>query len=146
MPERRQLTLKSLDDVMPEVERLLKGHVVTGQWSLAQICNHLATTIRMTARPSAGPAQATPEQAAMRMGFFAAGRFPEGRQAPAPFVPKPNLDAAEEAHSLISAIERFQSATGPFPAHPVIGPLSRDEWLRFHTMHAEHHLGFAVPT
>jgi hypothetical protein len=146
MPQRRQLSFKSLDDVMPEVERLLKGHAVAGQWSLAQICNHLATTIRVTARPAAEVGQATPEQAAMRTGFFAGGRFPEGRQSPAPFVPRPDLNAAEEAESLVSAIERFHSASGPFPAHPFIGPLSRDEWLRFHTMHAEHHLGFAVPT
>ena len=89
---------------------------------------------------------ATPEQAKIRAGFFAAERFPDGRQVPAPFDPKPGLDAAHEAQSLARAIERFRSATGPFPAHPIIGPLSRDEWLRFHTMHAEHHLGFAVPT
>jgi hypothetical protein len=146
MPERRRLSFKSLDDAIPEVEHLLKGHVVAGQWTLAQICNHLATTILMTARPAAEPGQPTPEQARIRAGFFAAERFPDGRQVPGPFVPKPGLDAAHEAQSLATAIERFRSATGPFPAHPIIGPLSHDEWLRFHTMHAEHHLGFAVPT
>jgi hypothetical protein len=146
MPERRQLTFQTLDEVMPEVGRLLEGYTVVGKWSLAQILHHLAITIRSTARPASDVPPATSEQTAIHKRFFALDRFPDGRPAPPPFDPPQGLDPLVEAPSLDRALERFASATGPFPAHPVIGPLSGEEWARFHAMHAAHHLGFAVPT
>jgi len=145
MSTRRELSFQDLNQVMPEVERLLTGHTELGQWSLAQICNHLSTTIRLTARAASNVPESTPEQTAIRQAFFAGGVFPAGRQAPAPFVPQPGLDASTEAHSLAESIKRFQAATGPYPAHPFLGPLTAAEWHRFHTMHAAHHLGFVAP-
>jgi hypothetical protein len=145
MANQRQLSFQSLEDVMPEVERLIKGHALAGQWSLGQICSHLAGAIRLTARSPSTAHPATPEQAALKEQFFAAGVFPQGRSSPAHFVPADNLDLSAEVASLARAIEKFQNFTGPFPAHPYLGPLSRDEWVRFHAMHAAHHLGFAAP-
>jgi hypothetical protein len=49
MAERRELTFASLDDVMPDVERLLAGHVTVGRWTLGQILNHLATATHLSA-------------------------------------------------------------------------------------------------
>jgi hypothetical protein len=146
MPERRQLTFQSLDDVMPEVARLLEGHTVVGNWSLAQILHHLAITIRSTSRPASAVPDATAEQSANRARFLALDRFPDGRPVPPPFDPPAGLDALVEAPSLARALEQFASAPGPFPAHPMIGPLSGKEWNQFHVLHAAHHLGFAVPT
>ena len=48
-PERRMLRFSSLDEVMPEVERLRNGHTTVGNWTLAQICRHLATVLRRVA-------------------------------------------------------------------------------------------------
>jgi hypothetical protein len=48
-PGRRTLRYESFDDVMPGVERLLKGHTTVGNWSLAQICRPLAMAIRCSA-------------------------------------------------------------------------------------------------
>ena len=36
MTERRTLTFARLDDVMPEVDRLLAGYEAIGMWSLGQ--------------------------------------------------------------------------------------------------------------
>ncbi len=47
MPERRQLSFTSLDEVMPEVERLLAGCEPAGQWTLGQICRHLTTGLHL---------------------------------------------------------------------------------------------------
>ena len=52
MPERRTLDFARLDDVMPEVDRLLAGHATVGNWSLGQICNHLARVFRMSVEGS----------------------------------------------------------------------------------------------
>ena len=43
---RRLLTFRSLDEIMPEVDRLLEGSTKVGNWSLGQMCLHLATVMR----------------------------------------------------------------------------------------------------
>ena len=69
MPERRMLDFASMDEIMPDVERLLEGHSTAGQWTLAQILYHLATSIRLT---SLGRAGSTPGHGseAFRQRFF----------------------------------------------------------------------------
>ena len=54
---RRDLRFASLGDVMPEVERLLLGHVVVGRWSLGVVCNHLRVGFEMSMDgfPERGP-------------------------------------------------------------------------------------------
>jgi hypothetical protein len=59
--------------------------------------------------------------------------------------PQPGLDPHTEAEALRGAIADYRSRIAPFPAHPRLGPLTGDEWTRFHCMHCAHHLGFAVP-
>jgi Protein of unknown function (DUF1569) len=146
MPERRRLAFASLDDVMPEVVRLLAGHVTLGSWSLGQICNHLATAIRLTLDGPPGPAGPSREQDVARRLFFRSDRFPDGRNAPLLLEPGPGLDAGAEAALLRAAIARCASSCGPFAAHPILGPLTKEEWTRFHCMHCAHHLEFALPS
>src|SRR5262249_51213147 len=45
---RRRLAFANLDEVMPDVERLLAGHVTVGLWTLGQVCNHLALAFRLS--------------------------------------------------------------------------------------------------
>jgi hypothetical protein len=146
MAERRQLDFVCLDDVVPEVERLVAGYVTVGRWTLGQICNHLASALCLTVDGPPSSAEPTREQVIARRRFFRSGRFPEGMEAPlAVLQPKTGLDAETEADALRGAIARFVSTTGPFPAHPILGPLSKDEWTRFHCLHCAHHLSFALP-
>lgn len=42
-------------------------------------------------------------------------------------------------------IARFAAFAEPLPAHPHLGPMTRDEWGRFHCLHCAHHLSFVVP-
>jgi hypothetical protein len=146
MAERRELRFASLDDVMPEVDKLLAGHVTVGGWSLGQICNHVATAIRITLDAPIRRTEVTPEKQAAHRLFLEASRFPDGMQAPLSIlVPPTGLDDRAEAESLRSVIDRFQPFDGPLPSHPKLGPMTKDEWVRFHVMHCAHHLGFAVP-
>jgi Protein of unknown function (DUF1569) len=146
MAERRTLEFTSLTDVMPEVERLLAGHITVGAWSLGQICHHLATAIRLTVDAPIRRREATREQDVARRLFFRSDEFPEGMEAPIPaLVPPPDRDAPTEADALRVEIHRFLAADGPLPAHPRLGPMTKDEWVRFHCMHCSHHLGFALP-
>lgn len=146
MADRRALTFDRLDDVMPEVDRLLAGYEAVGAWSLGQICRHLAVgfELLMDGGPAATPARALD---AVRVRFLRRDRFPDGVAVPlAALVPPPGLDDRAEAESLRAALARFATHPGPLAPHPYLGPLTRDEWVRFHCLHAAHHLGFAVPT
>jgi Protein of unknown function (DUF1569) len=143
--ERRALAFASLDDVMPNVERVLTGHTTVGRWTLAQILNHLARAVHYTATAPPSTATPTSEQEVIRRRFFSKERFPDGVESPAVVLPPPGLDADAEADSLRAAIARLASRTGAFPAHPRLGPLTGEEWDRFHRMHCAHHLSFAVP-
>jgi len=143
----RELSFGGLDGVMPEVGRLMAGHETVGRWSLAQILYHLGTSIRLTTRDDGPPVAPSPRWDARRRRFFEAGRFPEGVALPRPILDPPEgLDERAEADSLAGAIEAFGRSPGPSPAHPLLGPLSKDDWALFHTMHCAHHLAFALPT
>jgi hypothetical protein len=144
MAERRTLDFAHLDELMPEVERCLQGYETVGNWSLGQICNHLARAIHYSAESPPATETPTREQEVVLKMFFR-GRFPDGRPAPPGTEPREGLDDAREADKLRNAITRFADATGRGPLHPRLGPLSIDEWARFHCMHAAHHLGFLVP-
>ena len=147
---RRPLTFASLDEVMPDVERLLRGHTTVGNWSLGQICSHLAQGINFTI--DGFPAEAClPWVVRQTVGRFLLwrilrrGRFVEGMPMPRKYKPAPGTDAQAEAESLRAALRRFAAHTGPLANHPLQGPVSRAVWERFHCIHCAHHLRFALP-
>ena|SRR5271166_4729272 len=144
MPERRMLNFASMDEIMPDVARLLEGHSTAGQWTLAQILHHLATSIRLT---SLGRAGSTPGQGSeeFRQRFFHSRRFPEGIAAHPKLIPPVDADVHVQTKALQEAITLFTSAAGPFPSHPKLGALSKEEWSQLHCIHCAHHLGFAAP-
>jgi len=144
MSERRVLDFASIQEIMPEVDRLLSGYKPLGTWTLGQTCNHLAKAIRYSADSPAATEPATREHEMIRTRFFR-GRFPDNRPAPEGMIPRPDLEDAAEVEKLREAIERFKLASGAGPLHPVIGPLTHEDWERFHCMHAAHHLGFKAP-
>jgi hypothetical protein len=146
---RRSLTFASLEEVMPDVERLLLGHTTVGKWSLGQICGHLCRSIHFTIdgfpvrapwliRKTVGPL--------LLRRILRTGRFFEGMKAPAEYQPGPVADARAEAEALRAALRRFAAHTGPLVEHPLAGKVPRAVWERFHCIHCAHHLGFAVPT
>jgi hypothetical protein len=147
---RRALAFASLDEVMPEVERLLRGHATVGNWSLGQICSHLAQSLQFTIDGFPREVQ-QPWIIRATVGRFLlwrilrSGRFLEGVRMPVKYQPKPGTDAGAEAESLRAALGRLAAHTGPLADLPFRGPLSRDVWERFHCIHCAHHLRFAIP-
>lgn len=148
MAERRTLSFARLDDILPDVERLLAGHATVGRWSLGQICNHLAATIRSSVEgfPTHAPwlLRRTVGPLAFRW-IDRSGRLPPNVKAPVYLVPQPGLDARAEAEALRAAIARFQTLPGPVGEHPFFGPVTPAQWARIHCLHCAHHLSFARP-
>jgi Protein of unknown function (DUF1569) len=153
MDGRRTLEYDRLDQVMPEVDRLLRGHTTSGTWTLGQILHHLASSLSlaMESGPGSTIEPLDPERARVlevrRRRFFEAGRFPDGAHAPHPALEPPHdADERTSAERLRTALQRFEDFEGPFPVHPRLGPMSKQEWAVFHRLHCAHHLGFARPT
>ena len=145
MVGQRVLSFATLDEIMSDVEQLRAGHHTIGLWTLGQILYHLAMSFRLTTR-GAPPSTSRPYSEALRRRFFRSARFPDGTEAPHPLLlPPADCDVDEQAKALARGIARLVSATGPFPDHPVLGPLDKAEWERFHCIHCAHHLGFGIP-
>lgn len=147
---RRILDYPSVEAIMPDVDRLLEGHVTVGRWSLGQICNHLtfafvASLEGFPSRPLPAPLRATAGRLLLNY-MFRSRRIPEGVRLPKKFAPKPELDARAEAEALRAAIRIFLSDPEPKGVHPFFGRLTKSEWERYHQIHSAHHLSFAVPT
>jgi hypothetical protein len=146
-PGRRTLHFADLDEIMPDVDRLLDGHTTFGNWSLAQICRHLATVLCLAVDLPATP----PHDASRRVGdeqkrqFFESGVVPEGIPTSPRLVPGEALDDREKAEGLRRAFAHYKASPGPVVPHVLFGSLTRSEWDRFHCIHAAHHLSFAVP-
>jgi hypothetical protein len=147
-PGRRTLSSGSFDRIMPDVERLLEGCTTVGNWSLAQICRHLAAALRLTADLPAS----TPQDPSLwieeelKRQIFGSGLLLEGYLAPPEVVPAETSGGGREAEGLRHAIAYYKASSGPVIPHPYLGPLTKAEWDRFHLMHCAHHLSFAIPT
>lgn len=146
--ERRSLRFATLAEVMPEVDRLLKGHKTVGRWSLGQICKHLTQTIN-------GSVEGFPEKAPWvirktvgpiaKRHVLSSGKMPTGMKLPEKHLPRPDLDARAEAEALRGALSFYSAHVGPLADHPLFGPLGHDQWSLLHCIHCAHHLSFAEP-
>ena len=112
---RRTLRFNSLDEVMPDVERLLEGHSTVGNWSLAQICRHVSTVMRrvvdLPASTPVNPSQWAPEE--RKREVLESGMIPEGLPAPPEILPAEGLNEREEAEGLRAAIAHYKSLERP---------------------------------
>jgi hypothetical protein len=141
------LRFNSLDEIMPDVERLLGGYSTVGNWSLGQMCRHLATILRvsvdMPASTPRDPSRPVDEERKREM--LESGALPEGLKTAPPFEPLAGLNDREEAEALRAAIAHYKASSDPVIAHPLFGEISRADWDRFHCHHCAHHLSFAIP-
>jgi len=127
-----------------------------GKWTPAQIVEHLALALNLSAatfqaRRAHAPMSRrprTPAQQIARLLIFGLRWFPPGRKAPERTTPPPQIDrATAEAHFLagIEAWDQVDRALLPerrtnlFVKHPRMGDLTVEEWMRFHVIHAHHH-------
>ena len=131
------------------------------KWSIQQIVEHLhltysATEIAINARLTKRTptrAQSTFRQRVFQYAVCRCGYFPLGRAAPAMVMPQPtthplsgkDLTEATGEHLtqldlLFTEAETLFGPTSRCASHAVIGPLTINQWRRFHLVHGEHHL------
>ncbi len=127
-----------------------------GKWTSAQIVEHLALALEMSAKTFASRSVKEPMsrrgttflEKVGKVFTFGLGRFPPGLKAPERTTPPPQVDGrTAEAHfrSALAAWDAVERDLLParrndlFVKHPRLGDLTLEEWRRFHVVHARHH-------
>jgi len=145
---RRVLTFTDFGEILPEVRRLIPAHRTVRQWTLAQICRHLADTIN-------GSMDGFDLRRHRFKRFFLSKRLlrytyrygiPPGYTVDPKLTPPPNVKLDASLAALEQALERYRSYRGRLRAHPLFGDLSREKWDELHCFHAAHHLSFVIST
>ena len=145
-PQRRSLAFAELSEIMPDVHRMRRGHSTTGNWSLAQICRHLADSFT-------GSMDGFGVRNHRLMRFLFGRRAVEdvfihglgtGFTVAEKLKPPSNLVLDETVGELGRSIDRYRAHTGPLHFHPFFGRLTPDQWSRLHCIHCAHHLSYVV--
>lgn len=148
---RRNLHFDSYDDLLADVNTLADGEVeAVGNWSLAQVCKHLAEALN-------GSIDGVPFRAPWAMRTFAkiflkkkflSATLPAGFKIPAPakqrFQPDESVELDAQLQALRQAVDRVKTESKR-AIHPFFDELSREDWDRFNLRHAELHLSFIRP-
>lgn len=154
-PEKRSLHLESFQDLMNEVHQLhSEGYIVRGNWTLGQICCHLADWMRFPMdgfpvppwflRPLFWLMKYTVAPS-MKRKILRDGFKPGTPTAPDTVYPADEISDGEGVERLRAVIERIGKYEGDLHESPLFGPMDRDIWYRVNLRHAEHHLGFLEP-
>lgn len=128
-----------------------------GKWSAAEIIEHLDRTYKGTASLAqkcldGGAPTASRGTLAQRVAVAVVvelGYMPSGREAPPFAVPK-GLPAEQVLRAVpehiaqldraLEECERRFGARRRLADHFILGPLSADQWRKFHWVHTRHHL------
>lgn len=145
---RRQLHFASYQDILDDARQMAaRPNRQLGNWSLGQICVHLAKGMEMAIEGAAF----TPPWPIRAIGPFFKRRTLRGPMKPGFRLPRKAssllpaaTSAADGLETLARSIARMQQVTEPH-RHAVLGPMTRAEWDQLHFRHAEMHLSFIVP-
>jgi Protein of unknown function (DUF1569) len=144
--------------------QLRPAHALRGKsegWTTQEVIEHLVLTYRSTGalferylvRNSPSERAVTAKHRVLQFLVIRCGGFPRGVSAPAFARPgrsgMPPMSGEElaacmraELEAMDAKLERCRQAFGssPFAPHVVFGPLTADQWRRFHFVHGQHHL------
>jgi len=128
-----------------------------GKWSAAQVLEHLYLTYTGTIKgcerclQEGRPLARTPTlmdrvRATVVIGFEF---MPEGRKAPERATPR-GMPAEQVTSAIVPTIEAMDQAIARCEArfgkraklmdHPILGPLTPEQWRKFHWVHGRHHM------
>lgn len=129
-----------------------------GKWSAAQILEHLAKTYSGTsvgyekaiaAKQALTTASTQLKQEVAKFVLLRVGYFPPGRKSPERVLPKDEWSGvaalSQTRQELAKMIQAQMKAEEMFAGvkvmdHPVLGPLTPEQWAKFHYVHAKHHM------
>lgn len=129
-----------------------------GKWSSAQVLEHLALAFEHTVRGmdrclAAGKNlgdEPTVLQRLIHVVVLDLKHFPRGREAPKMVVPEGQGGGLETLARIRTGLVAMDAklaecraklgTSGKLANHPVLGPLSNEQWCTFHYVHTKHHM------
>ena len=129
-----------------------------GKWSTAEILEHLSLAFGGTAKGferalSEGKPQGDLPSLKQRLQCFLVldiGYFPRGRKSPPMVAPKGQIGGMEVLAKIRENLARMDDFHGQcekkisrercIANHPVLGPLTFEQWPKFHRVHTIHHM------
>lgn len=147
-PTRRRLVFADFSQVRADIEHLQAcGYQQTGNWSLGQMCDHLAKSfdamIDGYGYQAAWPLRLT-TKLVMPI-IFQLKRVPSGAKIPKRFEAADEISDEARVADFERALERIENYRSSFVAHPFAGRLSNRRWKQLQLIHCAHHLSFLVP-
>jgi hypothetical protein len=149
VPQRRKIHFSNYEQVLDEARRLAgKPTRQLGNWSLGQICRHLAIAMEQSIsgdRLFKVPLKRRILGRLYRWSVLHRG-FPPGIKLPrdaAALIPPPT-SVEEGLAALEKGIESLHASSHRV-AHPVLGKMNVRQWDKLHLRHAEMHLSFIEP-
>ena len=146
--DRRDLHFSTMKDLLDDVERLgeAPSRRATGNWTAAQVVQHVAKLINLSIDGFPIPKAPLPLRVIGRLIRNRALIKPwrPGYKFPKSFTfldPDPEISWDQAARYLSDTFDRLESQRMTAPS-PLLGPLSHEKWEQFHCRHAEMHLGF----
>jgi hypothetical protein len=146
---RRDLRFDDFDQLMAEVRTLQSGgYRRCGNWTLSQVCDHLAIFLRGSMR---GFPTQMPWILRVTVGRFFLRRIlrkkkmPTGFKVPGVYLPGDPVNDLAAVEAFLKTVREYRDYSGRPAPSPFAGPLTRDEWDRLHLIHAAHHLSFLQP-
>lgn len=155
MHETVERTLRVVEDAVAAKSEADLSAKPQGKWSAAEIIEHLAASYHSTAKGmerviAHGPPGERPtlKQRLATFVVVTMGRLPEGRQAPEFTIPKGIgfqqamtllRDGVELMDSAITRCEEQFGKSTKIANHPILGPMTAQQWRKFHFVHAQHH-------
>ena len=127
-----------------------------GKWSASQTMEHLVLTFTATTKGALKIMRAnepfcresTWQDFGRKIYVLGLGRIPEGLRATVNLTPKQGLpgnslrafnDALVAMDATLTDAERRFGKKTRILDHPVLGPLTAEQWRRFHWVHSNHH-------
>jgi hypothetical protein len=153
-----------LENVRAEAQRLTRDfspedweYSRAEKWSASLIMEHLLLTFTATTKGALKTMQAsepfcreaTWQDIGRRLYVLRLGRVPTGLKAAKSVTPKEGLpgnnirvfnDALVAMDATLTDAERRFGKKTRILDHPILGPLTAEQWRRFHWVHAHHHL------
>lgn len=148
---RRTLHFDSIDQIEAEVERLANARSVRvlGNWSSGQIYKHIALAMAIAVD---GSPPIMPGFMVALLSWFFKKKFltqpmKAGFQLPkkaSHLLPPDPVETDEGLRFLRETIARFKDLNEYQPS-PILGRMTREEWIQLQCRHAELHLSFLIP-
>jgi hypothetical protein len=147
---------RELEDAIAGASDSALGQAPAGKWNSGQILEHLFLTYKNSNRGlekclERGEPLATHRTLKHRLSTLLVvnfGYMPEGRKAPERALPQ-GMSPGElrstifvelkKMESGLTACERRLGARTKIMDHPFLGPLTANEWRKFHLVHGRHH-------